>query len=387
MAQANHRAHDIVRFSVNGNSCFNPLEGETNVNNAVQLILTLVELMQSGKAKEEESFWKNELLKMLRNPAELSLAAYGEISLPRMEAIIHSFPRTLSETASNAWKNASACWKALELAQANSHGLSPYNLKRCRHYFLEELPTAAEKTRANVVSSATGILDQLLRDPLQSLFCGRTTISPSMAVKDGKIILIDVPVLADDANGKLANMIWKFCFQKTVDKMGGRGKNVFLASDEAQYFLTRDDARFQTTARGMKCASVYLTQSLPNLYGRLGHDHTMALLPGLKTQIFHQNACIVTNKYASESIGQRWVTRVTEGSGQSWNGASPHLNQNQSENRSKVREPWLQPEGFNFLKSGGDENNCQVEGIVFKPGKRFSGGSPFYKATFIQPDL
>jgi hypothetical protein len=131
MAKANGRAQDILRFSAASNSCFNPLEGETDVNNAVQLILTLVELMQSGKAKEEEAFWKNELLKMLRNPAELSLAAYGEISLQRMEAIIQSFPRTLSDAASNAWKSTSACWKALELAQGNPHGLSIHNLERC----------------------------------------------------------------------------------------------------------------------------------------------------------------------------------------------------------------------------------------------------------------
>jgi hypothetical protein len=387
MAQANNRAHDILRFSISGNSCFNPLEGETSVNNAVQLILTLVELMQSEKAKEDQAFWRNEMLKMLRNPAELSLAAYGEISLPRMEAIIKSFPRTLVDAESAAWRNTSACWQALELAKADPHGMSLHNLKRCRDYFLQELPTAAEKTRANVVSSATGVLDHLLHDPLQSMFCGRTTISPSMAVQEGKVILIDVPVMdkENEEMGKLANMIWKFCFQRVVQKAGGRARNVFLASDEAQYFLNREDAVFQTTARGMKCASVYLTQSLPNLYGRLGRDFTHVLLPGLKTQIFHQNACIETNKYASEFIGQRLVTRVTEGSSQSWGGTSSQYNQNQSENRTRVREPWLQPEDFTRLKTGGKNNGYQVEGIVFKAGKRFRNDRPYYKATFIQP--
>jgi type IV secretory pathway TraG/TraD family ATPase VirD4 len=384
LAKAANRAQDILLFSVGGNSCYNPLEGETNVINAVQLIFTLVELMHKAEAKEDQSFWRNEMLKMLRNPAELSLAAYGEINLPRMEAIIQSFPRTLIDAESATWKNTSACWQALELAQPNPYGLSLHNLKRCRNYFLQELPTAAEKTRANVVSSATGVLDQLLRDPLQSMFCGRTTISPSMAVQDGKIILIDVPLMEDDNMGKLANMIWKFCFQRIVQRAGGRARKVFLASDEAQYFLNEEDAKFQTIARGMKCASVYLTQSLPNLYGRLGHDFTHVLLPGLKTQIFHQNACIETNKYASELIGQRWVTKVSEGSSQSWGGASSHSNQNQSENRTRVREPWLQPEDFALLKTGGPENDFQVEGIVFKPGKRFRNNRPYYRATFGQ---
>jgi len=224
LAKAANRAQDILLFSVGGNSCYNPLEGETNVNNAVQLIFTLVELMHKAEAKEDQSFWRNEMLKMLRNPAELSLAAYGEINLPRISAIIKSFPRTLSEVESAVWKNTSACWQALELAQANPHGLSARNLAMCRDYLLQELPTAAEKTRANVVSSATGILEQLLRDPIYPLFCGTTTISPSMAVQDGKIILIDVPVMEDDNMGILANMIWKFCFQRIVQKAGGRGR-------------------------------------------------------------------------------------------------------------------------------------------------------------------
>jgi hypothetical protein len=385
MAQANHRANDILRFSIDGNSCFNPWEGETNVNSAVELILTLVELMQSGKAREDQAFWKYELLKMLRNPAELSLAAYGEVSLVHMAAIIKSFPRTLSEVESAAWKNTSACWQALALAQANPHGLSSRNLAMCRDYLLQELPTAAEKTRANVVSSATGILEQLLRDPIYPLFCGSTTISPRMAVEEGKVILVDIPVLGEqDTTGIIVNMIWKFCFQRTVQRNGGRGRNVFLASDEAQYFLNEADAKFQTTARAMKCASVYLTQSLPNLYGRLGRDFTQILLPGLKTQIFHQNACIETNKYASDLMGQREIAKVTEGSSQSWSGRVSNYNRSQSENTSRVREPWLQPESFNFLKTGGPEYDYKVEGIVFKPGKRFRNRRPYYKATFQQ---
>ena len=391
LAEETGRTADLIRFTLNPNAkcCYNPLENETVTDNAVRLLLTLVDLGAIGqRAKDDDGYWKDELQKLLRHTVELLLTTEGRIDLYQIEKLVTSTAATLAEVTSKRWQADSLCWSLLEKVRLETGGNFSMNMERCRDYFLRQLPGLSDKTRSIIFSMVTGTLDTLLRDPVYSLLFGRSNVTPQDALQRGKIIVVDVPVLVEKEIGLMTNMIWKFCFQRAVDsRKGGKGgKDVFIFGDEAQYFLTPADTIFQTSARSLRCASVYLTQNLPNLYTKLGEHCTMGILPVLKTRVFHQNACVVTNKWAAESIGQKLMHRPTESTGTSTQGGGIFGSQNQSQSTSvaRVYDYVVRPEKFKSLKTGGPKNSRIVEGYVEHSGIKFENGKDYLRVEFRQ---
>jgi hypothetical protein len=389
LAEENGRTGDLIRFTTdtNANCCFNPLERETVTENALRLLLTLVDLGAIGqRAKDDDGFWKDELQKLLRHAIELLLMAEGRIDLYQLEKLITSTARHLAEVESKRWQADSECWILLEKVRAGTLGSPLMNMARCRDYFLRQLPGLSDKTRSIIFSMATGTLDTLLRDPIYSLLFSHSNVTPDDAIKRGKIIVVDVPVLVDKEVGLLTNMIWKFCFQRAVNARKG-GRNLFLFADEAQYFLTPADKEFQTTARSLRCASVYLTQNLPNLTGKLGYDRAMALLGVLQTRVFHQNACVVTNRWAAETIGEKRESRTTETKGTSTQGGGlfGFLHTSESNSETLVYDYAVRPGEFTTLKKGGPQCAGIVEGYIHQSGSKFlTNGKPYLRTEFKQ---
>ena len=88
-------------------------------------------------------------------------------------------------------------------------------------------------------------------------------------------------------------------------------------------------------ARGSKCCPVYLTQSLPTYYAKMGGGNRPRRAHGLVgkfiTHIYHSNACPETNEYASRMIGKVITRRsnYSAGNSQSFNeGMSKGNNEN-----------------------------------------------------------
>ena len=389
LAELTGRTHDLVRFTryPKGHCCYNPLEGETVTENAVQLLLTLVALGTVGqRAKDDDGFWKDELQKLLRHAIELLFAAGEHVDLYRLEKLISSTARTLPDVEAKSWQAGSLCWALLEKVRTERGGNFDMNMERCRDFFLKQLPGLSDKTRSIIFSMATGTLDTFLRDPLYSLLSARSTVTPQDAIERGRIIVVDVPVLVEKEIGLLVNRVWKYCFQRAVNARKG-GRDVFIFGDEAQYFLTPADQEFQTTTRSLRCACVYLTQNLPNLYAKLGEHVTMALLGVLATKVFHQNACVVTNKWAAETIGHTRQVRSTESTGTSTQGGGIFGSQNQSRSTSDavVYDYAVRPEAFTGLKRGGPANGFIVEGYLYQAGAKFpTSGKRWLRTQFRQ---
>jgi len=75
----------------------------------------------------------------------------------------------------------------------------------------------------------------------------------------------------------------------------------------ATIFVTEKDEAFLSTCRGSRACPVFLTQTLPTLYARMGHTKTAAaqgLIGKFGTIVAHQNACHETNEYISKVIGR-----------------------------------------------------------------------------------
>jgi len=207
----------------------------------------------------------------------------------------------LAVVASATWQRDSACAQAIAEARRR-RGTDPDTLIAVE-YFDQEFPTLNSRTRSIVVSMVSNTFDLLRRSPLRELFTESSTISPNSIFAGNKILVVNLPVKESIDVGRCANVIWKFCFQREVERRAEKTPT-FIWVDEAQLFLNRDDYLFQTTARSSGCASVYLTQNYPNLLDALGKNPTDALVGNLKTLIFHENKCPVTNEWASTMFGQ-----------------------------------------------------------------------------------
>ena len=175
-------------------------------------------------------------------------------------------------------------------------------------YYDREIIKMSDKTRSSITMTISAMLGNFRLGDMRELFCTKTNTRPTDA-RNGKIIIVDMPVKTHNDQGILAGAIWKVLFQKAMEreKTSDSTRPVFLFADECQFFTGPEDSDFQTTARAAKCSTVYITQNLPNLKVKYGGDQkgdskTRGLLGNLVTKIFHANDESETNKYASEAV-------------------------------------------------------------------------------------
>lgn len=202
---------------------------------------------------------------------------------------------------------------------------------------------------------------------------------------------------------------------------------MFLWSDEAQETVNSYDGEFISICRSSKCCPAYLTQSLPAYCAKMGgdspRDAAHALVGKFTTHVYHANACLETNEYASRMIGKEVARRrnvsvgsssnfnegmsagesentrsssshgashgqgcssnfssgSTSGSGSNWgNNRGRGTSDNFSRGYSESMECVIEPGKFaRILKTGGAANGNIVTGIWFQGGRTFkaSGGN------------
>ena len=348
-----NRLDDLICFHPDSGYCFNPLEFESINENRVQLFLKLSELGISGSPTPATDFWIEERKKLLRNLFQLVESAGLTPSVSILAKILKDAPQTMAEVASATWRRDSACAQAI--AQALRRMGADPDTRIAVEYFEQEFPTLSSKTRSIVVSMVSSTFDVLRRTPLRQLFTEASNISPTSIFEGNKLLVVDLPMKEFTDVGRYANVIWKFCFQREVERRAEKTPT-FLWADEAQLFLNRDDYLFQTTARSSCCATVYLTQNYPNLLDALGKHPADSLVGSLKTNIFHQNDCPVTNAWASSLFAEA----LFEEEYPALAGKPCPV--------GMVLKPVIPPHKFKKLKTGGKKHGYIVEGYVLAPG-------------------
>jgi hypothetical protein len=177
-----------------------------------------------------------------------------------------------------------------------------------------------ERTRGNVMSSLTSRLGLFRHGMLRDCFCGKTTVIPDM-IFHGAVIVLAMPVQANETEGRLGQMVFKYMTQLAIEGRGSlpdrhRERPVFLWVDEAHRFISVKDEQFLAECRESKCCCCFLSQGLPSYYAALGEKETKrvdGLIGKFGTQIFHQNGCHHTNEFASKIIGRGLQMRRTVG--------------------------------------------------------------------------
>jgi hypothetical protein len=235
-------------------------------------------------------------------------------------------------------------------------------LKRVESYWERDFANLAEKTKTIVVESFLGLAEPFQSGILKRYFSSNNenSILPEEAFEKGKIIILDFPIKDYLDTGIYAQGIFKLMFQQAIERRAYK-ENIhtpaFLWVDESQNFINAYDQVFQTTARSAGVSTVFLTQNISNYFVAIGGKNPTArvnsLMGNLSTKIFHNNNDYVTNEWAANIVGKVYKGKESYSVGQS-----------QSFSLSKEYQWDVEPHKFTKLKTGGEENDYKVQGVI-----------------------
>ncbi|MDI1254587.1 MAG: TraM recognition domain-containing protein [Flavobacterium sp.] len=409
------RSGDLIIVEPGRKNLFNFIDYESQdgglTENIVQVLKTVIRASEDKESGGADSqFWEMALDMLIFNVIDLCKLAYGDLSLQRIFDIVQTLPTpetaqlekptafkiafaAASHKVSQAietWENKMSIEAVAALRENGTYDEALKNkipeariMDAIDNFFWGTFLNLNDKTRSIIEFSFSGFLFRLLRDPIYSLFCRyKCTYTPDDCLQ-GKIILLNLPVKTHHKIGRDCQIMFKYIWQRAMEKRNVKENNrpVFLWADEAQNFLHEHDADYQATARSSKIATVYISQNLPNYHANMGGSKSeyrvKAFLGTLNTKIFHANADIETNRYASELIGDgsyEETSRTVSAAGEF----------SSSNTRSHKIDRLIRPEAFIRLKTGGDLNNGTVEGYLHLQGNPIKDGFNHIKIQFNQ---
>lgn len=398
-ARQTGREKDLLIFSEGSGYEFNPLEyemtrsgkGAGEIYNLSNLFMEIYKMGNrfagGGTSTESERYWDNALKRCLNRMLQLLKLAGKEISIRNMQLLLSSAPleselENLSEMKDSeilTWANKSLCLQCIFGAgERVETEVEQEEYDLVYDYFFREFAKVPEKTRSTIVESFLGLAEPFTSGVLKKHFAGETNIKPELT-HEGKIIILDFPVKEYLASGVYAQGIFKLLWQQATERRNQSDGMlpVFLWVDEAQLFLSDYDQIFQTTARSSKACTVFLSQNISNYYVAIGGVNPKpkvdSLLGNLGTKIFHANNDSVTNEWAAKIIGKSFI-----------NVSGISIGKHQTSNFNQQLHYQIEPKAFTVLKSGGEENNCEVESYITVAGREWSNEKNYLKVIFDQ---
>jgi hypothetical protein len=287
--------------------------------NLVELFMRLSEAANhdqgGGKTSGDNDFWTQSVAMLLKYAIYALNAAYGRVRLTEVSDMAFSAPKSEAQLNDLEWQKNSFCFQTLyKLYRHPIHPLPKEDLEQVMSYWRRAFANSDQRTPGNIMATLSTIVDPFMTGTMRELFCTNTNVVPEMT-HAGSILIIDLPVKQHFKAGILAQHIFKFLWQRSIEARGEREhhKPVFLWADECQFFINSYDAEFQSTARSAGACTVYLTQNISGIYTHIGGahpEHTAdSLLGNFQTKIFHANTDFKTNQWAADIIGKELQLR------------------------------------------------------------------------------
>ncbi len=447
-ARENGRANSVMLFGERGGA-FNFLayelarQGHDGIGSVVECLMRVLEAarLSKGDGSRSEPFWEDATRQLLRNSIPILYAATGNVSIPDIIRFVSSAPTSAEQLQTPEWQGSSFMFQALLAARERpARPLSEDDFMKTSSYWRYEYAQLDPKTRGNIAITLSTALDRFNRGRLHRAFCTETNLVPELTFH-GAIIIMDMSALTWNEDGIIGQQLFKYMWQRAVLARNAmepkhRDRPVFLWADEAQYFVNSFDTDYQSTCRSSRACTVYLTQSLPTYYAKMGgaqpqHAADM-LLANFVTKIFHNNADFTTNRWASDTIGRslqrrynasegessNWSRGMNSGSGDNagssmnsggsygnggsssnWSsGSNRGHNDNWGRNRghgggtsfnsgfSEAMDVEIEPAVFaRDLATGGPANGGRVTGLWLSAGRRFAdSGRNYLHVSFQQ---
>ncbi len=387
-------------------------DGKTITSNIVNVLKAIINADKELQGRSNEAYWDNALDELLTNTVDLCLLSEGSVTVEMMYQIVSTAPKANEEPLSEAFDRQFI--SLMQAARLNVDSevfnyvdhLSPAEkerikdpvifdrqikrrfekvrmLNRIDNFFFHSYRFLNPKTRGIVESSFSGLLFRLLQEPIFSLFCsGETNFTPE-DVFQGKIIILDIPVLTYGKAGQDAQRLFKFIFELAMLRrdLDENNRPVVVWQDEGHLTLLEQDSNFLSTCREKRIANVMITQNISNFYQNMGgpnSEHRVSsLISLLSSKFFHANDHSQTNEMASKLIGDAYTVDYSYSDTVTGEFSN-------SRSQSYKREAMVPPEAFLDLKSGGIAHNGLAEAYVVFQGKSFHDGFHHRKVTFKQ---
>ena len=449
-AHENGRANSLILFGERGGG-FNFItyelarQGIAGLGSVVECLMRILDaarMTNPNAGRSSDSFWEDAMRQVLRNTIPVLFSATGNVRIPDIIRFVASAPTSRDQLRDPDWQETSFMFHMLAGAHREPvQRLNVDEFEKIAGYWRDEYGQLDNKTRSNIAISLSTALDRFNRGRLYEAFCTQTTLVPELTFH-GAIIVMDMSALTWNEDGIIAQQLFKYMWQRAVLARNAleerhRERPVFLWADESQYFVNAFDTDFQSTCRSARACTVFLTQSLPTYYAKIGGEQAKhradMLLANFQTKIFHNSADPETNRWAADTIGRTiqrrasyseggssgrsmgmnagennswgsnssyggssdgkgngsssWSSGTNHGGGESW-GRNRGVNTGDSYSGgySEVMDYEIEPADFSrYLKTGGPANGGEVTGVWFQAGKTFADSARnFLHVSFQQ---
>ncbi len=392
--QAGRRDHLLI-VRPDGKTHFNLMRYEmerltTGAGNTVVLANLLSEIFREGKQiatpTEASEYFQSLSEICLCSAIDILRLAKEPLNLDAINRLIDAAPMHRNDLDDPKWQ-ARFCFQTILRADANAK--TEAEKRTCRiatEYFLGTLPNMNDRSRGDVISTIQAGLFQLNRDPVRNLLDSPEGCSfmPEW-LERGLVLVVDCSPAVYGTVGRMLTIAFKRIVKQMLRRRVIEGewtRPVLNFADEAQTYVTRDDADFQQVCRSNRVATVFLTQSFDNFEAALGSEaHTNSLANALTTHFYHATSG-KTAEWIERRIASDWDdTESVQMPGRNPDGhaGSPSMSFNEG------MYPRIPASELTGLRTGGPLNDGLVDAIVFKPGRRFkSSGAPFVRVTFRQ---
>lgn len=347
------RGQDCLVIAPGNGHRFNPLEAETDINEAAAFLGELAEVLseRTSGTGDDAAFWRTQLEIILRNLFKLCWLQHGRLDLVEAARLFESRANSSGQFADPVWRSGSALAKAIELAKDAQDDVEA---RLAADYFKHDFPAHGDRLQGSLAATVSGVFDALRRPPLCTVFSGKSTFSMEQVLNAGKICIVGMPVL-DGISGRLANAILQFAFCRAATRRVRQG-DAFLVSDECQETVSRELMKKLAVLREYRVGTVLLTQNLAVLDEKIGEKAREGLLGLLSTKIFAKQTHAATRQWATEQIGKHQIKMVTRSHGSS-SGGNTHSGRSSQlawEDRVPPLEFVKLPQGETICLKGAD---------------------------------
>lgn len=321
-------------------------------------------------------------------------AAKGTCSIADLYEFCTSMPATVEERDSPDFRRR-CCGKWLEEAYRNAPDDPDVNL--AADYVLGEWCRMSAKTSTGIQAHLMNVLEKFMYGTVRELVAGGTTNVTPDDVMNGKIVVVDMPILKYRQPGQFVQMVWKLLTQRAVlgRKVTADTLPVCIWADEAQlHALPQVDSMTQAVARSQRLIQVAITQNLPLLISTLkSREDALSWLANLQNKFIFGNGCMDTCHWASQLIGSSRHLFMGGSSSQGeydlvgdmWGGESG------AKVTGSFNEQWhpdVPPEVFasDKMRKGGPEYGFMVDFYLHRTGARFpqNGNKAWLKVAMKQ---
>ena len=387
----NFMAYELAR----GGSPFEAVKAIENARDALT--------PESGSGGDGQ-VWKDAAKDLLVAALVILYGSTGSCDLGELKRLIGNAPPAPEALDDDAWRdNSIFCHHVGNALRQNPPLISVDTLNKAIDYFTYQFAPLADRTRSSVVMNLMTTLNRFDYGVLSEKFTKNTTVVPELT-HGGAVIVIDLPAMSGEDN-RIAGHIWKYAFQRATTRQADAStRPVFLFADEAQYFYSRNDVVFQSTARSSRVSTIYATQSLDSYRDTLGGSEkaataTRAFLANLRTQIFHANDSEETNVYAATLIGKTLQWRRSRGSSKNRNEGtsdtwSSGVSSSHSESTSRSRSGSWSGGNYNTgwqkgtsTSGGGGTSTNRGSGTTQSFGEGVNEGEREEKDFRLDPDV